>query len=105
MVKIMNTNKIIIFCTVVAIILIIAIPTTLTVHDRYKEKVYKITEKRIIEAAKNCHLKDECLNEIVTLKELYDLGLLEKESDPITKKYYNESSYVDMKDYKFHEVG
>lgn len=65
-----------------------------------------VTEKRITEAAKDCYLKDICKNEKITLKELYDNNYLEKESNPITKEYYNENSYVKInnKSYIFVEV-
>lgn len=102
----MNRNKVIINITIVAIILIILIPTVYNIIKKHNDRLIKVTEKRIEEAAKNCYLKDICKDNKITLKVLYDNNYLEKESNPITKEYYNENSYVLVKNntYIFKEI-
>lgn len=97
----MNRNKTIIYITVVALVLIILIPTIYTIVKKHNDRLINVTYKRIEEAAKDCYLKGVCLDEKITLKQLYENKYLEKESDPITKEYYNEESYVERKDKKF----
>ena len=102
----MNRNKVIINITIVAIILIILIPTVYNMIKTHNDRLIKVTEKRIEEAAKDCYLKDICKDNKITLKVLYDNKYLEKESNPITKEYYNEESYVLVKNntYIFKEI-
>ena len=102
----MNRNKVIINITIVAIILIILIPTVYNIIKKHNDRLIMVTEKRIEEAAKNCYLKDICKDNKITLKVLYDNKYLEKESNPITKEYYNEESYVLVKNntYIFKEI-
>ncbi len=102
----MNRNKVIINITIVAIILIILIPTVYNIIKKHNDRLIKVTEKRIEEAAKDCYLKDICKDNKITLKVLYDNKYLEKESNPITKEYYNEESYVLVKNntYIFKEI-
>ena len=96
----MNTNKITIIGSIIIIILIITIPTIYKVVSMHHDNLYKVEDK-IIEKAKNCYNDGICLNENITLKELYDHKYLEKMSDPVTKEYYNENSYVTIKDNKY----
>ena len=102
----MNRNKVIINITIVAIILIILIPTVYNIIKKHNDRLIKGTENRIEEAAKDCYLKDICKDNKITLKVLYDNKYLEKESNPITKEYYNEESYVLVKNntYIFKEI-
>lgn len=93
MVKVMNTNKVSIISTIIAITLIIGIPTIYKVVNNHFDSLNKVVEKQVIEKAKSCFYNGICLNEKILLKELYDLGL-EKVSNPRTKEYYNENSYV-----------
>ena len=97
----MNTNKITIIGSIIIIILIITIPTIYKVLSMHHDNLYKVVEDKIIEKAKNCYNDGICLNENITLKELYDHKYLEKMSDPVTKEYYNENSYVTIKDNKY----
>lgn len=90
----MNKNKVIISTTIIALILIIGCPTIYKVVKNHKRKLYTITEKRIVEAAKKCWNENKCLNKEIILKELYENNYLEKEADPVTKKYYNENSII-----------
>ena len=90
----MNRNKYIIYITIFAIILIICLPTTYTIIKKHNQKLTSVTHKRIEEAAKDCYYDFVCTNEKITLKELYEHGYLEKEGNPITKKYYDENMFV-----------
>ena len=102
----MNRSKFIINITIIAVALIIAIPTVYKIIKNHNDRLIEVTTKRIKEAAKNCKLDEKCTNNKITLKELYDNEYLEKESNPITKEYYNEDSYVEVIDnfYEFVEV-
>lgn len=102
----MNRNKVIIYLTIISILLIISIPTVYNIIKKHNDRLIKVTEKRIEEAAKDCYLKDICKDNKITLKVLYDNKYLEKESNPITKEYYNEESYVLVKNntYIFKEI-
>ena len=94
MVKIMTPNKLTIMGSIIVIILIIFIPTTYRVIKDHQDNLYKVVDDKIIEAAKNCFFADICKESKITLKMLYENNFLEKVSDPISKEYYNELSYV-----------
>lgn len=102
----MSRNKIIINVTILAIVIIILIPTVYKIINKHNERLLLVTTKRIEEAAKDCYLDDICLDEKITLQELYNNNYLEQENNPITKEYYNELSYVLRQDntYTFMEV-
>ncbi len=97
----MNTNKISIIITIFALILIISIPTTYKIFKIHDNSLYSVINKKIVEAAKECYYNNECTENKIYLKDLYDLRKLEKVSDPITKEYYNEESYVLKSDNDF----
>lgn len=90
----MNTNKITIIGSIIVILLIITIPTVYKVIKYHNDNLYQVVEGKVLEAAKKCYYEEKCVNEKILLKELYDLNYLESVSDPITKEYYNEESYV-----------
>ena len=102
----MNRNKIIINTTMIGIVLIVLIPTLYTIIKRHNNRLLEVSNKRIVEAAKKCYEDEKCKNEKITLKELYDNKYLKKESNPITKRFYNEKSYVEKKnnDYKINII-
>ena len=100
----MNRSKFVINVTVIGIVLIILIPTVYKIVKEHNDRLMMVTTKRIEEAAKDCKMAEICKNEKITLKELYDNKYLEKESNPITKEYYNENSYVEVNNYKFVEI-
>lgn len=94
----MNKDRVVIYTTIIAIILIIGCPTIYKVVKNHNQKLYTITEKRIIEAAKKCWNEDECSGDTITLKDLYNNKYLKKQSDPVTKKYYSEDSKIIKKE-------
>lgn len=101
----MNTNKTIVIGSIIIILLIIGIPTTYKVIKNHQNNLLKSTESKIVEAAKKCYFEEKCTEEKIYLKDLYTLEYLEKISNPITKEYYNEDSYVERKEniFKFVE--
>lgn len=97
----MNTNKSTIVFTCISIILIISIPTIYKVVKKHNNNLYKVTENKIIEAAKRCFYEEKCLDEKIYLRDLYNLKFLEQVNNPITKEYYNENSYIERNNSKF----
>ncbi len=96
-------NKIIVTCSVIIILLLVLVPSVYKVYKNHEDNLIKVTEQRIIEAAIKCKKESICTEESITLEMLYENNYLEKESDPVTKEYYNELSYVveEDNDYKF----
>ncbi len=94
----MKKNKICIYITVLASFLMIALPTTYKVVKKHNERLLINTVETIVEAAKDCYYNDSCINDEITLEELYEKTSLTTMSNPITKKIYNPSSYVSVKD-------
>lgn len=98
---VMNTNKITIMGSIIAIILIIGIPTTYKVIKNHQDNLLKSVESKIINAAKKCYFEEKCKNDKIYLKNLYELEYLDKVSNPITKEFYNEDCFVEIKDSTF----
>ena len=69
--------------------------------NNHKKDLYDVTNKKVIEAAITCKNRQLCLNEKITLKELYDNKLLDTISDPITKQIYKDTSYVIYENNKY----
>lgn len=86
--------------------LILTIPAFVNVSNIHKEKLMLVTTKRIEEAGLLCYKKGDCDTTKIFLKNLYSLGYLEKESNPITKEYYLDNCFVliDGTDASFVEV-
>lgn len=103
MVKIINKISIILVLTVFVIIIII---TSIKVVNNHNDKLLEASHKYIIEQAKKCIDEKKCLEEKITLQTLYDLDYLEKLANPVTKKYYNNESYVKKEEnnYTFVEI-
>ena len=102
----MNRSKFVMNITIVGIVLMILIPTIYKIVTGHNDRLLKVTTKRIEEAAKNCKLDEKCKSKKIELRDLYEYGYLTRESNPITKEYYNESSYVEVNknSYKFVEI-
>ena len=98
----MNTNKIAVISSIIVILLIIFIPTIYKVVGNYQNNLLRSTESKIIEAAKSCYFEENCVNDKIFLNELYNLNYLEEKiSNPITKEYYSDNSYILIKDGEF----
>lgn len=95
----MVSNKIIFYLTIVAIIVIITIPTIAKVNNVHLERLFKVETLKIKEKAMDCYLKNEC-KEKITLKELIDKNYLTRGIDPRTDEYFKDDVYVTIKDYK-----
>lgn len=106
MVRRMNNNKVVIYIAICTFLLIIIIPSILTVNKKHKDNLYKSITLKIEESAKKCVVDEKCKDQKIFLKELYDNKYLSKQVNPYTNKYINEDSYVEKKDnkYKFIEV-
>lgn len=95
----MNTNKIVIYITILAIVIIIGCPTLYKVIKENHRKLYVVTNKLVTEAAERCFYESNCENSTITLKELYEKKYLKEEIiDPVTKIVYNETSYIEIKE-------
>lgn len=95
----MNTNKIVVYITIIAILIIVGVPTFYKVVKDNHEKLYIVTNKLVIESAERCYYEEKCENEKVTLKELYEKEYIKKEViDPVSKIVYDEMSYVEIKE-------
>ncbi len=90
----MNTNKITIMGTIIVILLLLIIPTIYKVNKNHEKHLYEVVESKIIGMAEKCYYDQKCTQEKITLKELYANKYLEAVSNPVTKEYYNENSYV-----------
>ena len=91
----MSNTKVIVL-TVAIIAGMIIIPTIYKVHVQHNEKLILVVENQFAYYAKECYLNDACGSN-VTLKDLYDKGYLEdKLTNPITKKYYDEASFINL---------
>ena len=91
MVKILNRLSIILLALLLLLIIVI---TIIKVVKNHNTKLLEVTDKYIVEQAKNCVNEKKCLEDKITLQTLYDLGYLEKMANPVTKKYYSNESYV-----------
>lgn len=101
----MGKNKIWIYLTILIIMAMIAIPSTYKVITRHNERLLQNTIKKIVESAKDCYYNDSCIDDKITLEELYEKNGLPVMNNPITKKIYNEKSYVSVsEDFAFIEV-
>lgn len=101
----MNRNKIWIYTTVILVILMIAIPSTYKVATKHNDRMLKNTTQKIVEAAKDCYYNNSCVEEEITLEELYEKTGLTEMYNPVSKKIYNPKSYVSVnEDFKFIEV-
>ena len=86
-------NRIIISGTIIIIALMIGIPTFINVKKDHEEKLIKVTENRIKEA-KKCFLENKCEGNSTTLQSLYNVGYLDEQVNPVTKKYYSSTSVI-----------
>jgi len=90
----MIPNKTIFFLTLIAILLIIAIPTINTVNQIHVERLLKVESLKIKERALNCFMENECKEENITLKELIEKNYITRGIDPRTDEYFKDDVYV-----------
>ena len=82
-------------------LLILFIPTAYKVIKNHQNNLYQVVEDKIINGAKKCFYEEKCQDGKIYLKDLYALNYLEKMSNPVTKEYYNDESYIERKDNNF----
>ena len=95
MVMIMNIKTFNILL-VIAILLILIIPSSYAVYTTHNERLYEVLDKKIVEKAISCYDKKECITKIITLQELYDKGYLEEQIDPISKEILDHNTTIDI---------
>jgi hypothetical protein len=100
----MNKNKVILYVTIIILVFLISIPTTIKVMNKHNEYLTSVVVEEIVWAAKDCYYNESCVDDEITLKELYEKTSLEEQTNPVTKKKYNETSFVLVSDnFKFVE--
>ncbi len=99
--KNITINKKVCYFLIVLLITIIILVSIGKVIIEHQEKIKLVESKLILETAQKCVVNNDCHGDKVTLKMLYDNKYLDKEYNKITKEYYNENSYVDLKTKKF----
>ncbi len=91
-------NKKAIILTIFVIIGMIVLPTIYKIYVTHNNNLIKVVEKEFLYQANKCYNAKDCKNEVVTLKELYDNKyIIDKLTDPLTKKYYGEDSNINIK--------
>ena len=102
----MNISRITVITTIISIILLLTVPTFYKIIKNHNDNLYRVVEGKIISRAEQCFYDEKCSENEITLKELYEKDYLEEISNPVTKEYYNENSYVlrNKTDFKFIEV-
>lgn len=92
----MNNKKVIVL-TIFIILGMIVGPTIYKVYMNHQDNLKLVVENKFTYNAKNCYNSDVCKSTTVTLKELYDNNYLEEKlTNPKTKKYYSEDSYINL---------
>lgn len=94
------SNKLIIYVTIIALILILSIPTYIKVNNNYKAGVILTLKSKIKVKAIQCWNEEKCLDNTIYLRDLYNLNYLDKIINPVTKKAVNSASYVTKMDDK-----
>ncbi len=92
------SNKKWIILTIVILVIFFGSYITYRVIKDYRAKVYLVSEKRILEAAKKCIDENKCKEYPILLRDLYENLYLKEESNPLTKEVYNYDSYIENKD-------
>ena len=100
----MTTNKNYRLIILIVVILLIAIPSISKTIKKHNDNLYLVVQKEIIDAAKKCYFEEQCKEDKIYLKDLYQLNYLEKKYDPISKEEINENSYVSITDNNYEFV-
>lgn len=91
----MKKNKIIISTLIIIFILIMA-PTIYKIYQNHNKNLIKVVEEEFMYYAKICYKKEKC-NTKVYLNDLYNNNYLTtKLTNPLTKEYYSDTSYIDL---------
>lgn len=96
----MISNKTIFYLSLIAIILIIAIPTVSRINETHIARLLEVETLKIKEKALECFVKNECKETKITLKELIEKNYLSRGIDPRTNEYFKDNVYVVIKDHQ-----
>ncbi len=96
-------KRIVIGISLAIIIGLISGVTMYKVVNEHNDKLLMVEEKYIIEKTRECVNKKICVGDKFTLKELYEMEIMDKQVNRVTKEYYSEESYVEVEgnNYKF----
>ena len=86
MVRIMNIKKFNILLVGV-ILLVLIIPSSYAVYTTHNDRLYEVLDKKMIEQAKACYNKKECITKIITLEE---------QIDPLSKEILDPNTTIDI---------
>ncbi len=89
-------NKKVIILTIFIILGMISFATIYKINKDHQNNSILVVEKEFKYQAEKCFYDAKC-QKVVTLKELYEYKYLkEKLTNPITKKYYEETSNINL---------
>lgn len=92
----MKKNNKIITYTFFVILGMIIVPTIYKIYTNHNHNLIKVVEEEFKYQAKICYKENKCHSKVY-LKDLYDNKYLEEKlTNPLTKKYYEEDSYIDF---------
>ena len=80
--------------TIIALLLILGIPTMLKLKEEQDKNIELVITNKIKDSANRCWNTDNCINNKVYIKELYNMGFLKQIVNPKTKEYISEESYA-----------
>lgn len=79
------------------LIVVVVTASTIKINERHEEKLISSMESKISYYAKRCYLENRC-KDVVTLKDLYELGYLTQIVHPVTKEIIDENISIEYKD-------
>jgi hypothetical protein len=100
----MNLNSKINIALIFIAFLLFLVPSVFFLLKQHYDSMYLVVEKKVIEAAQNCHAEDKCLSSTITLEELINKGYIDKVYDPISKELINTKSYINLDNNEFKVV-
>lgn len=92
----MVSNRTIFIFTLIAIVLVIAIPTIARINNIHTERMLKVEVLKIKEKALLCKVKEDCKENKITLKYLIDNKYLNRGIDPRNNEYFKDDVYVQI---------
>lgn len=91
----MKNSKIVSY-TFFIILGMVVLPTIYKIYTKHNNDLVDVVKEEFLYQAKICYKEDKCDNKVL-LKDLYEKGYIkEKLTNPLNKKYYEDSSYVDI---------
>jgi len=95
MVAIMKKNKIFTY-TFFIILGMIVVPTIYKIYTNHNNNLERVIKEEFLYQAKICYKENNCESKIL-LKDLYEKEYIkERLTNPLNKKYYEDSSYIDL---------